>query len=85
MAVALVAAGFLLLGLMTPIVALVIGLSSLLANFNMVEMLTLTAAIWFLGPGAFSIDARMFGRREVFIPKRATEPPTATDRSDHLE
>jgi hypothetical protein len=34
------------------------------------------AALGLLGPGAFSIDARRFGRREVFIPAR--------DRSEEL-
>jgi hypothetical protein len=28
------------------------------------------AALGLLGPGAFSIDARLFGRREIFIPAR---------------
>jgi hypothetical protein len=26
-----------------------------------------------LGPGAFSLDARMFGRREIIIPPRASQ------------
>ena len=29
-----------------------------------------TIAIGLLGPGAFSIDARLFGRREIFIPAK---------------
>jgi len=29
----------------------------------------LAAAIALLGPGAFSLDARLFGRREIVIPK----------------
>jgi hypothetical protein len=33
-----------------------------------VFLLITTAAILFLGPGAFSLDARMFGRREMVIP-----------------
>ena len=28
----------------------------------------MAAAIVFLGPGAFSVDARLFGRREIIIP-----------------
>jgi hypothetical protein len=28
----------------------------------------LAAAVLCLGPGAFSVDARLFGRREVIIP-----------------
>jgi uncharacterized membrane protein YphA (DoxX/SURF4 family) len=27
-----------------------------------------------LGPGAFSVDARVFGRREVIIPKTSVKP-----------
>jgi hypothetical protein len=30
--------------------------------------LAATAGLGLLGPGAFSIDARLFGRREIFIP-----------------
>lgn len=36
--------------------------------------LAAAAALGLVGPGAFSVDARRFGRREIFIP--------ATDRSD---
>jgi hypothetical protein len=32
--------------------------------------LTAAAGLGLLGPGAFSIDARLFGRREIFIPAR---------------
>jgi hypothetical protein len=32
--------------------------------------LAAAAALALLGPGAFSIDARLFGRREIFIPAR---------------
>lgn len=32
--------------------------------------LAAAAALGLLGPGAFSIDARLFGRREIFIPAR---------------
>jgi uncharacterized membrane protein YphA (DoxX/SURF4 family) len=32
--------------------------------------LAAAAALALLGPGAFSIDARLFGRREIFIPGR---------------
>jgi uncharacterized membrane protein YphA (DoxX/SURF4 family) len=37
---------------------------------------TVAVAIVCLGPGAFSIDARLFGRREIFIPEspRLPEP-----------
>lgn len=83
--VVLTGAGFLLLGFMTPLVAVLTGLVSLALVFSNdagIEIVVLTLAIALLGPGAFSIDARRFGRREVFIPKRANEMSVATDRPD---
>lgn len=61
---------------MTPVMAVVVGLSAVgLAVGNVFEvsqtllnLIVLTAAIALLGPGAFSLDARMFGRREILIP-----------------
>jgi len=32
------------------------------------NLIAMAAAILFVGPGAFSLDARLFGRREIFIP-----------------
>jgi uncharacterized membrane protein YphA (DoxX/SURF4 family) len=37
-------------------------------------LVVLSAAITVLGPGAFSLDARLFGRREIIIPE-ASRPP----------
>jgi len=34
--------------------------------------ISIAIALVFLGPGAFSIDARLFGRREIVIPPRST-------------
>ena len=75
-ALVLIIASCLLAGFMTPIAAIVIGLgaialavSSLLdTNQTLLNVIVLTTAIALLGPGAFSIDARMFGRREILIP-----------------
>ncbi len=39
---------------------------SALAAFNLAAM---SAALVLLGPGAFSLDARLFGRREIIIPE----------------
>ena len=66
----------LLVGFMTPVMATLIGLGAIgLAVSNAFEttatllnLIVLTTAIALLGPGAFSIDARMFGRREILIP-----------------
>lgn len=83
--VVLTGAGLLLLGFMTPLIAVVTGLMSLalfFSNYDGIEMVVLTSAIALLGPGAFSIDARMFGRRKVFIPKRANGMSAVTDRPD---
>jgi uncharacterized membrane protein YphA (DoxX/SURF4 family) len=34
--------------------------------------MSIAIALVFLGPGAYSIDARRFGRREIVIPPRST-------------
>jgi uncharacterized membrane protein YphA (DoxX/SURF4 family) len=39
-----------------------------------IETIAMCAAIGFLGPGAFSLDARLFGWREITIPPA---PPNA--------
>ena len=80
---ALLIAGCLLVGFLTPIVAIVIALGAgLLALLDLslpiqspfgtfqtlLNVIVLSAVIFFLGPGAFSFDARMFGRREIRIP-----------------
>jgi uncharacterized membrane protein YphA (DoxX/SURF4 family) len=84
---ALGAGVLLLIGFLTPIAAAVtlaaavgVGLSFFpLCSPNLFDSslallfgLTMLVAILGLGPGAFSVDARMFGRREIIIP-----PPVA--------
>lgn len=66
-ALVLLAAISLLLGFVTPVVTVLIGLVSIAVAFNL-DIVVLSTAIALLGPGAFSIDARMFGRREIHIP-----------------
>ena len=65
----------LLLGFVTPVAAVLIGATSLWLAFwttpypiQELEIVVLAIVIALLGPGAFSIDARMFGRREILIP-----------------
>lgn len=46
------------------------------SSFNLIGLLMLLSiliALIFLGPGAFSIDARLFGRRRIFIPASKKE------------
>jgi hypothetical protein len=82
-AAAIVVAGCLMAGFMTPVVAIVTGSGVLLlallrlsvpalylfdTHEMIIYLIVLTMVIALLGPGALSIDARMFGRREIRIP-----------------
>lgn len=73
-ALVLIIASCLLVGFMTPIAAMIICVSAVVVfslfetNQTLLNVIVLTIAIALLGPGAFSIDARMFGRREILIP-----------------
>jgi len=40
------------------------------------ELIVMAAAIALLGPGAFSVDACLFGRREIMIPPTSRTPET---------
>jgi len=73
----------LLLGFLTPIASLAATLMSLGfmpevfmmvartpldARLSSIDSIAVTVALAFLGPGAFSVDAYLFGRREIIIP-----------------
>ena len=68
-------AGFLLLiGLWTPLAGIIVAISELImavsghaAPWSCVLLATLGATLAMIGPGAWSIDARLFGRKEVRI------------------
>ena len=75
----------LLIGLLTPIASILVGLTGAgvaLSRFPMtppglfdsslttILVVIMAAAIGFLGPGAFSLDSHLFGRREIIIPPR---------------
>ena len=82
-AIAFILAGCLLAGFLTPIIAMIIGLGAISfaliglplpiqypfgTIYTLFNVIVLSAVILLLGPGAFSFDARMFGRREIRIP-----------------
>jgi uncharacterized membrane protein YphA (DoxX/SURF4 family) len=77
----------LLIGFLTPIASVLVSLGAgfmafarlRLHNGNFIEtswmsasMVLITVAVTLLGPGAFSIDAQLFGRRKIVIPRRRT-------------
>ena len=80
-----VAAGILLLaGFLTPVAAALVGLSAVGVWISMIPgpqqnlfpsklpvafLAAVSGAIVLLGPGAFSLDARLFGLREIIIPR----------------
>ena len=79
----------LLLGLLTPFSCIVVGLYGTVVALSALQPATpqlfeagssllfevITAATLFLtGPGAFSLDARLFGRREIIIPQLPRTP-----------
>jgi uncharacterized membrane protein YphA (DoxX/SURF4 family) len=78
-----VSGAFLLAGFMTALAAVVVAVGGIgialsfipLPDHDLFEsylellnLIVLSIAIVLLGPGAFSLDARMFGRREITIP-----------------
>ena len=70
-------------GFLTPIVGALVGLGALGIRLSVlpasapnlfdtklpaIQAATMLIAVVLLGPGAFSIDSRIFGRREIIIP-----------------
>lgn len=64
----LIAGTSLAAGFMTPIAGTLAVATALAAAAPLLEVAVVAAALILLGPGAFSIDARLFGRREITIP-----------------
>jgi hypothetical protein len=75
----------LLAGFLTPVVGGVVGVGALAISLSLLPSCipslfdstvvlafgaTILLAVVILGPGAFSVDARVFGRREIIIPPR---------------
>ena len=90
---ALAAGGLLLIGFLTPLAAFVVALGAAGVGLSVVPAcspllfdsrsalvfgLTILVAIAGLGPGAFSVDARVFGRRQIIIPPPASHSPEQT-------
>lgn len=88
-ALALTSGAFLLAGLMTPLVAVLVAIGGVgialslvpLPGYDLfdgypaiINLIVLSIAIALLGPGAFSVDARMFGRREITIRPNSHAP-----------
>ena len=86
--VAILAAGALLIGFLTPLAGASAAIGNSLAGismltgpgvisqeraFNAIDLAVISIALVLLGPGAYSVDARLFGRREIIIPK--VRPP----------
>lgn len=86
---ALASGGLLLIGFLTPVASVVVGfdvvgtvLSALPPSTSgifesraaLIFGLTILLAIIGAGPGRFSVDARVFGRREIIIPLPHSSP-----------
>ena len=78
-------------GLMTPLVAILVAAGGIGIALSwlplpdqdlfdsyvaIINLIVLSIAIALLGPGAFSLDARMFGRREITIPSSSNVSKT---------
>jgi uncharacterized membrane protein YphA (DoxX/SURF4 family) len=79
----------LLMGFLTPVIGTLAGMGILSISLSWLPASTqnvfdsrpsqmlavaMTIAIVFLGPGAFSLDAYLFGRRELIIPPSSRPP-----------
>jgi uncharacterized membrane protein YphA (DoxX/SURF4 family) len=85
---ALTAGGLLLVGLFTPFAGAVVGVGAAGVSLSLLPgctpnvfdskpalffALTMLLTIIGVGPGRFSVDARVFGRREIIIPPPAAQ------------
>jgi hypothetical protein len=84
-AVALIVCGVALtVGIFTPLFSALVGVGYALVLLGPLDRIALprldypgalvglaaAAGLALLGPGAFSLDARLFGRRQIFIPRK---------------
>lgn len=69
--IAIISAALLAAGFLTPVAAALSVLSALFADGpGHAYLIVVSVAVFLLGPGAYSIDARLFGRREIVIPRQ---------------
>lgn len=79
---AVLSGALLLIGLLTKFACVLVGLSSvglsrvpslslnsLDTSLSLFLIVMISAALLLIGPGAFSLDSRLFGRREIIIPR----------------
>jgi uncharacterized membrane protein YphA (DoxX/SURF4 family) len=80
-------ASAIMIGFLTPIAGACASLGNLTSGVSWIltyddkanavvslYLVVICIAITLLGPGAFSLDARLFGRREIIIPERSRPP-----------
>jgi putative oxidoreductase len=82
---AVVMSGSILMGFLTPIccglaavanvIINVLRLPALASSIGHLNLAIICIALALLGPGAFSVDARLFGRREIIIPDSKRDQP----------
>jgi uncharacterized membrane protein YphA (DoxX/SURF4 family) len=66
------------IGFLTPVLSVIVSTSAAVAlliglrqeSFVLVSLILNSAALALLGPGAYSVDARLFGRRVMVVPPR---------------
>ena len=80
----------LFIGFLTPIAGVIVGVCAAAVGFSLIPAcsktlfdssvsvifaVTILTAVIVLGPGEFSLDARVFGRREIIIPPSTSPRP----------
>lgn len=68
--VAVSSAVLLAVGFLTPIAGVLGAAAALLGNGPTCSEAAIAAALVLIGPGAYSVDARLFGRREIVIARQ---------------
>ena len=56
------------------------GVGALEEHMTAALAMVIAGAIVCLGPGAFSVDARLFGRREIIFPDQPSDPNSLKDK-----